>query len=483
MVAGFESGETGRSRMRKLHQLLLISVLAMAVPLAAQNVDIEALSGLQFNFGNPGARSLGMGGAFLALADDASAAEANPAGLTILRKPEVSVEVRNYLEQQLFTTSGTFPDVTRTPFTNHSDRVVVTFASAVIPVKDKFTFGLYFHEPLNNQGGGVVAPQYDDLTGDLISSLPNFYLPAQNGQPVGEPITRAQCEQRRRDLNNPFACLEYRVDPFVSALSVRQRTFGFAAGWQIHPKFSIGATVRHQRFSEGAYTFRFSQQFDPRQVLVQATAKIEDGQVELVEETDTTFGAGFKWSPTDRISFGGVYKKGPTFQAPLFYADASTQFEFGKAADTTFHIPDIAGLGVSVRPVPSLTVNFDAVRVTYSNLVDDFVSAVADVQGLEDPFRAEDVIELRLGAEYLFATKIPFALRAGAWRDPAHSIEWAGPLNRPDFIAESMLYPEGEDQTHITAGAGVAWPRFQIDIAYDHSKYFKVGSLSMVARF
>src|SRR5512132_4569662 len=101
-----------------------------AAPLAAQNTDIEALSGLQFNFGNPGARSLGMGGAFLGLADDASAVEANPAGLTILRKPEVSVEARNYEEAQLFTTSGTFPRVVRTPFTHYSDRIVVSFASA-----------------------------------------------------------------------------------------------------------------------------------------------------------------------------------------------------------------------------------------------------------------------------------------------------------------------------------------------------------------
>ncbi len=137
----------------------LITVLALfALPLAAQNVDIEALSGLQFNFGNPGARSLGMGGAFLGLADDASAAEANPAGLTILRKPEVSLEVRNYLEQQLFTTTGTFPDVVRTPFTHHSDRAVLSFASFVYPVKN-FTFGAYFHEPLNNEGGGIGAPR------------------------------------------------------------------------------------------------------------------------------------------------------------------------------------------------------------------------------------------------------------------------------------------------------------------------------------
>src|SRR5919106_3525316 len=127
--------------MRKLALILLV-----ALPLSAQNVDIEALSGLQFNFGNPGARSLGMGGAFLGLADDASAAEANPAGLTILRKPEVSLELRNYEENQIFTTSGTFPDIERTAFKHYSKRVNVSFASAVVPVKN-FTFGAYYHEP------------------------------------------------------------------------------------------------------------------------------------------------------------------------------------------------------------------------------------------------------------------------------------------------------------------------------------------------
>src|SRR5204863_7128769 len=108
--------------MRKLFILIAL----VALPAAAQNTDIESLSGLQFNFGNPGARSLGMGGAFLGLADDASAAEANPAGLTILRKPEISVEGRNYEEQQLFSTSGTFPEVNRTPFTHYSNRVNVS---------------------------------------------------------------------------------------------------------------------------------------------------------------------------------------------------------------------------------------------------------------------------------------------------------------------------------------------------------------------
>src|SRR2546423_8266904 len=126
--------------MRKFCLFLAISA-AFTLQLAAQNTDIESLSGLQFNFGNPGARSLGMGGAFLGLADDASAAEANPAGLTILRKPEISVEGRNYEEQQLFSTSGTFPEVNRSAFTHYSQRVDLTFASVVVPVKDRFTFG------------------------------------------------------------------------------------------------------------------------------------------------------------------------------------------------------------------------------------------------------------------------------------------------------------------------------------------------------
>ncbi len=197
--------------MRKLALVLLVA----ALPLSAQNVDIEALSGLQFNFGNPGARSLGMGGAFLGLADDASAAEANPAGLTILRKAEFSIEARNFEEHQLFTTSGTFPEIVRTPFKHYSNRVVIHFASAVVPVK-KFTFGAYFHEPLRNEGAGIVAPVFDELTGELESALPNFFLPAENGNPVGDPISEAQCEARRQQMNNPFACLEYRVDPFVS---------------------------------------------------------------------------------------------------------------------------------------------------------------------------------------------------------------------------------------------------------------------------
>src|SRR4051794_37299460 len=153
----------------------------VALPLAAQNTDIESLWGLQFNFGNPGARSLGMGGAFLGLADDASAAEANPAGLTILRKTEITAEGRNFEEQQLFSTSGTFPQINRTGFTHYSQRLDLTFASIVVPIRNRFTLGAYYHEPLRNEGAGTVVPTFNDLTGQLETSVPDFFfIPAKN---------------------------------------------------------------------------------------------------------------------------------------------------------------------------------------------------------------------------------------------------------------------------------------------------------------
>jgi long-subunit fatty acid transport protein len=457
-------------------RLVALLIIAIALPAAAQNVDIEALSGLQFNFGNPGARSLGMGGAFLGLADDASAAEANPAGLTILRKAEISLEARNYTEAQLFSTSGTFPQVERTEFIHHSDAAQISFGSFVYPVK-KFTLGVYYHEPLRNSGGGFVVPQRNEFSGLIEKTTPNFFLPTAGGG----PITEAQCETLRR--TNPSACVEYRIDPFVSTLDVRQQTWGVAAAWQVHPKFSVGATARYQTFEEAAATFRFTQEFSPSSISVQTTGKANGSEIAVEKQTDITFAGGFKWSPTDKISIGGVYKQGPSYPSPTFVAAPVTGWQYVQVAETVFHIPDVMGLGISVRPRPELTINGDAVRVKYSNLVDDFVPTIAAVQDVGASFVANDALELHLGAEYFFPTKIPFALRAGYWRDPSHSVEWKGPLDQFEYIAEALLFPPGETQNHLSIGAGVVWSRFQVDFAYDTSDLYKVGSISFVTRF
>lgn len=62
----------------------------MPIPCGAQ--DSTRIIGTVFT--NPGARSIGLGGAFAAIADDATAAFANPAGLVQILRPEISIELR-----------------------------------------------------------------------------------------------------------------------------------------------------------------------------------------------------------------------------------------------------------------------------------------------------------------------------------------------------------------------------------------------------
>jgi long-subunit fatty acid transport protein len=466
-----------------MRKTLLVLVLA-AFPALAQNTDIESLSGLQFNFGNPGARSLGMGGAFLGLADDASAAEANPAGLTILRKPEVTIEARNFLEQQVLTTSGTFPDLTRTAFSHYSNRVEVSFASFVYPVKN-FTFGVYYHEPLKNQGAGSVLPQRNQFTGAVEKDIPNFFLPVGGTGPV----TSAECDKIRQTKNNPAACFEFVVDPFITALDVQQRTYGIAGAYKAG-NFSFGATARYQLFRESAFTFRLNPQtFEAQSIAVQATAKPDGANLAVKDDKDLTFAAGAKWAPNEKFSAGVVYKKGATFTAPTFISNAATGFDFVELAETKFHMPDSYGAGVSFRPIPVLTINADAVHVKYSNLIDDLVSTIAAVREIAHPYKINDVTELHLGMEYFFSTKIPLALRGGLWRDPAHSMQYNAPFTQSDVfkqaeaVGAAILYPKGSSQMHRSIGAGIAWPKFQIDAAYDTSKHYKVGSVSVITRF
>ncbi len=66
-----------------------IAILLVAVAVAARPA-----SGQEGVLINPGARSIGLGGAFAAIADDATAAFANPAGLVQILRPEVSAEFR-----------------------------------------------------------------------------------------------------------------------------------------------------------------------------------------------------------------------------------------------------------------------------------------------------------------------------------------------------------------------------------------------------
>src|SRR5436305_11753587 len=79
----------------KRRLVVAIGIALMGASSAYAITDSETNASIPFNLSAPGARSMGMGGAFLGLADVATAAYTNPAGLTQLVTPEVSAEARH----------------------------------------------------------------------------------------------------------------------------------------------------------------------------------------------------------------------------------------------------------------------------------------------------------------------------------------------------------------------------------------------------
>jgi hypothetical protein len=204
------------------------------------------------------------------------------------------------------------------------------------------------------------------------------------------------------------------------------------------------------------------------------------------EDEELAFNLGVLWRATDRVSLGAVYRYGPSFGFDVrsIAGDDSQVFASERA---NFDLPDVAGVGIAVRPTEELSVSFEYNRVSYSDLGDDPVSVFANPPSVMAKLRAADADEFRAGAEYVFAgLRYPLALRGGVWRDPAHRVTHIlGDLeDDPDGRAEAMLFREGDTVYHASFGGGlVIRERFQVDAAFDLSKRIDVFSLSGVVRF
>jgi len=421
----------------------LISI-AIAVPssvLDAQGLVTRSLPSVQFGFGNPGARSLGMGGAFLALADDASAAEANPAGLTILRKTEISFEFRDATQDLSIPLRGTYPGIESGSVATSTRLSQISFASIVYPF-EKFSMAGFYHrvagfrvadflrEPVyysvNVAGGGLVTPEACVRLGSSLCN--SSYLPPEQAS-------------LRGDLE----------------------TFGFAAARAIG-SFSFGTAVRYERYSQSGFIVPFNLTGHAAGIFAQTASG-----------GDLTLSVGAKWTPISSVSVGAVYKQGSHFRAPVTFEPIDTHKPM-VVADLPRRFPSIAGLGISVRPVPSLTFNADAIRIGYRKFGRSFVN--------DDPrFRLDDGTELRFGSEYFILTKVPIAIRAGWWRDPVHRLEYVGPVDTVQAAASSLIYPRASQADHYSVGAGMSWPRFQVDAAYDRARDAHTASVSVLARF
>jgi len=381
---------------------------------------------VQYNFAPPGARSLAMGASFIGLADDATASESNPAGLTILTKPEVSAQVRisSFDTEVPNTVSGQ-------GFATFNDKLgSASFVSFVHPWKSA-AFSVYYQRSADFRShsffeGVIFQPTQGNL---------------------------ANYDQVQTDF--------------------RVENFGASAAFKLGSKVSIGGSARMTRVSLDALqqtTFPFT---DPDQF----DGFLFRGYIHPdVSKSEFTWNAGVLMTPFRQFSIGAVYKKGAKYD---FSADFILDFvlsdrveEFDRESlPVPIRIPDVYGGGVAFRPTESWTILADVVEIKYSQ-ADPGPGTQNIYQRAGEGGREalEDGTEFHIGTEYTWPGGHDwiFAARAGYYSDPDH-----------DGLA-------GLDskQDHVTVGGGVVVKnQLQVDVAGNFAKNVKEGLISFVVRF
>lgn len=447
------------SQGRRAGYLLAVVAIALARAAAAQT-NSEVNAGIQFNFSEPGARSLGMGGAFIGLADDATAAYTNPAGLTILSQPEVSLEARNWGFTHVFTDRGRLDgSPTGVGVDNvaglrngaaENDVTGLSFLSVVYPHPRKsWVLAIYRHELAHFEADFQAQGAF--LTGGLLS--------------------------------------DSRLYPTANHLRLEIVNLGLSAALQVTSNLSMGVGISRYDFSMDSQTLRYGFFFLPEDTspggfygppLYEDTYVITR-QSQKGKGNAVGINVGFNWRVSQEWQLGGVFRQGPRFK--FVASDKEAGFE-EQIRDVDFAIPDVFGLGFAFQPTEISTFTLDVVQVEYSDLTDAFVVAFVDpdtglVGGRDDRLLVDDAYEVHLGVErFVRISKAQLALRAGAWLDPDHRLRYEGFSQ-----ARRALFRRGEDEVHYSVGLGVVFDKFQVDAAFDLSDRVSTASLSTVARF
>jgi long-chain fatty acid transport protein len=446
--------------------LLTLTLLSMVTSPVRAITDEEIFRQLRFNFISPGGRALGMGGTFIALADDATAAQANPAGLIQLAAPEFFFEERNiggHKSSSNSTLSGVFDfsiDNERRPITSP------TFFSYVYPWK-KLALGFSRQEvlhtrvavdsvfsipslsQLNWQGIGEVDVEDVHWNVSLAyrpskwfsiggtASLGQFHIDGHMENTISDPTGALIC-----NINGgPIDCDTDNngvIDPVVPALAVPYNWYS-----------------THIDDDDRAFAYSLG-------VLVFARENLSFG---LVRRSKTDY--GFTETRTEGIS--GLVSSG-------FFANPSASL------DQDMHLPSSTGFGSKWRPLPNWTLVLDVVKINYSDLLHGLQTNInvftSVLRAAPLDYTIPDATEIHLGGEYLFTNaKLPWALRAGIYSDPDNVLQDQG-----NFLGDTLKGRNNE--MHYTVGAGVVMQqKFQADVALSFSSLGNEGVASFIYRF
>ena len=415
----------------------------------------QSFTGLEFSLSNPGARSLGFGGAFVALADDATAAFANPAGLVQIAKPEISVEGRSWSYRTPYVRGGRAAgaptgrgiDTVDTPLLGESraDLAGIAYLSYVYPHR-RWSFAVFQHQPANFE---------------LSLETQGFFAPG----PGPSGTIRHEPARGRIDLEIVTHGVAVAFRP-IDTLS-----FGLGLS-RFEPSGTV--TGRDYLWDEASVEAYFSQ-----------ASFLPERLVQIVEfrwdQPEWAPSAGFLWRFSDRWTLGGLYRESPelSFEANLTAGAAHPRFpdgfRFVDGVRSAWDFPDIYALGLGYRsPDGRWTGACEWRRVEYSSIADSLLPEQRS-GGVFLP----DADELHLGGEYaFFSGSSVLAVRMGVWHDPRHYFD----VRSQDPVARALFAP-AEDELHFAAGLGAAFDRLQVDLGVDLSDRVDTVSLSLIYGF
>ena len=370
------------------YRFTTIAVLFLFLATAASAQQVEFSSTL--NPVGSGARATGMGGAFIGVADDATAASWNPAGLIQLERPEVSVVYANFGREQTYH-SASHPEIDTT---NTASENAVNYLSAV------FTPFVLFDRNV------VVSINYQRLyeMNKNVGIRYNFE--------VANPADSLPLD------------ISFQQDGYLYALSP-----AFAV--QVSPSFSLGATVNLWKSYLGANGWDRTTRTYGVGTLGGGTPYTADiWQRDTTDFDGINMHLGFLWNATASLTVGGVIKT--PFDAELSTTSMIVDNSLfgGTPAGTsgyavrneTMEMPLSAGLGLQYRPTDRLILALDAYWTEWSKFVLKNAAGIEINPQSGKPLSQgslEDTTQVRIGAEYLFiGSKSTIALRGGLFSDP-----------------------------------------------------------------
>lgn len=407
---------------------------------------------LDFRFVTPGARAVGMGKTFVGLADDATAAASNPAGLSNLLEQELSFELSHTNYRHLRYTGG---GVNPTTDVFAQTVFVPSFFSYVAPVRDA-TFSFY------------------------RQTLQKF---------------RDEFLYDGRDI--PLQGRELGEDGAYGNMAIDVVNYGIGVSYVFNRYVAAGGTacITHVDLTSEAWSGYIGSSRN------KGTTTDDSG-------TTWTAVAGVLVKPIRRLAIGATYygRASVTMETTFFgrFAWETPEYErenprytrdlTGARAALEYVLPSRLAVGASWRPVDRLVLAADVQRVNYSERVTDKF-LIVDFQNPKDRLRPrnfyfDDVTELHVGGEYRVVThRSVLGFRLGLFTDPDHFLRFRPDgmntegQNADEFLHFRFNRVRPGTEVGVTGGMGFTLAnRFQADFAVSRSGDVNEIVISMVTR-